>query len=89
MIKAVIIWDKEYSGIIQVQEVWIYSSQLIREILLRIQFYSILSIVTIKNPGTIVKNKKGIISLKTGRLNKITRSVINNIKIVMINHSLA
>ena len=42
-----------------------------------------------KNPGTMVKNKNGIISLKMGRFNIITRSVINNIKIVMINHSLA
>ena len=48
-----------------------------------------LSIDKIRNPGTIVKNKNGIISLKSVRFNIITRSVINNIKIVMRNHSLA
>ena len=36
--------------------------------------------VIIKNPGTIVKNKNGIISLKIGRSNVIIRSVIINIK---------
>ena len=47
------------------------------------------NMVRIKNPGTIVKNKNGIISLNRGRSSNIIRSVTNNIAIVMIDHSLA
>jgi len=43
----------------------------------------------IRNPGTIVNNKNGIISLRRGRSSNIIRSVKNSINNVMINHPLA
>ena len=43
----------------------------------------------IRNPGTIVNNKNGIISLRRGRSSNIIRSVTNSINNVMINHPLA